>query len=147
MTGDEETPYGELAARMRPALLRLHRRIRLENKVQSYTLTQLSALATVDVRGPLSAGDLAAFERVQPPSMTKVIAVLEEAGLVRRDAHPSDKRQAIIAITPEGADLLASSRRVGDAWLGAQLARLSDEEREQLKALGPILDKLVQDPA
>jgi DNA-binding MarR family transcriptional regulator len=144
VSGDE-APYAELATRMRPALLRLNRRIRLENKVQPYTLTQLSALSTIERRGPLSAGELASFERVQPPSMTKVIATLEDAGLVRRDAHPSDKRQAIIAITPAGAVLLATSRRVGDAWLGAQLARLTDAEREQLSRLGPILDKLVED--
>jgi DNA-binding MarR family transcriptional regulator len=130
---------------MRPALLRLNRRIRLENKVQPYTLTQLSALATVDRHGPLSAGDLAAYERVQPPSMTKVIAVLEEAGLVRRDPQPADKRQAIIEITAAGAALMASSRQVGDAWLGAQLAKLSDDERDQLRQLAPILAKLTDD--
>jgi DNA-binding MarR family transcriptional regulator len=61
---------------------------------------------------------------------------------VRRDAHPTDKRQAIIAITPEGASLLASSRRTGEAWFGAQLARLTEQERQQLRALAPILAKI-----
>jgi DNA-binding MarR family transcriptional regulator len=143
VTGKNDQPDGDLGARLRPALLRLNRRIRMETSVGTHTLTQLSALATVERHGPLSAGDLAAFERVQPPSMTKVIAVLEDAGLVRRDAHPADKRQAIIAITPEGASLLATSRRIGDAWLGAQLAKLEDDERDLLSRLGPILDKLV----
>lgn len=145
MTSDDARRYAELAGEIRPALLRLTRRIRLENKVQPYTLTQTSALATVERHGPLSAGDLASFERVQPPSMTKVIAVLEEAGLVRRDPHPADKRQVIIAITDAGAALLASSRRIGDEWLGSQLAKLSDTEREQLRQLAPILAKLVAD--
>jgi DNA-binding MarR family transcriptional regulator len=131
---------------VRPALLRLNRRIRLENKIQPFSLTQLSALSTIGLRGPLSAGDLAAYERVQPPSMTKVIAVLEEAGLARRDPHPSDKRQAIIAITPAGSALLEATRRSGDEWLGAQLARLTAKEREQLRQLAPILDKLVNNP-
>ncbi len=77
--------------------------------------------------------------------MTKVIAVLEEAGLVRRDPHPTDKRQAIIAITEAGAALMASSRQVGDAWLGTQLAKLTDKEREQLHRLAPILAKIIDD--
>jgi DNA-binding MarR family transcriptional regulator len=139
-----EAPYAELAAEIRPAILRINRRIRLVNRVGPYTLTQLSALSTVDNHGPLSAGDLAAYERVQPPSMTKVIAALEEAGLVRRDAHPSDKRQAIIAITPEGSALLASSRRTSEAWFAGQLAQLSEDEREQLRALAPILAKITE---
>ncbi len=145
MTSDEDGRYAELAGEMRPSLLRLTRRLRLENKVQTYTLTQISALATVERHGPLSAGDLASFERVQPPSMTKVIAALEDAGLVRRDPHPADKRQVIIAITDAGAALLASSRRTGDAWLSSQLAKLTDKEREQLRLLAPILAKLVAD--
>ena len=137
-------PYAELAAQIRPALMRLNRRIRMENKVGPLTLTQISALTTVGIHGPLSAGDLAAYERVQPPSMTKVIAALEESGWVRRDAHPSDKRQAIIAITPRGVELLEHARRVGDAWLGAQLGRLTEVERDELRRLAPILDKLVE---
>jgi DNA-binding MarR family transcriptional regulator len=136
--------HAELAAEVRPAIMRINRRFRLVSRTGPYTATQLSALSTVDNHGPLSAGDLAAFERVQPPSMTKVIAALEEAGLVRRDAHPSDKRQAIIAITPEGSALLASSRRTSEAWFAGQLAQLSEDEREQLRALAPILAKITE---
>jgi DNA-binding MarR family transcriptional regulator len=139
-----DPPYAELAAEIRPAILRINRRFRLVSRIGPYTMTQLSALSTVDTHGPLSAGDLAAFERVQPPSMTKVIAALEEAGLVRRDTHPTDKRQAIIAITAEGSALLASSRRTGEAWFGAQLSHLSEDERQQLHALAPILAKITE---
>jgi DNA-binding MarR family transcriptional regulator len=145
VTSDGSPRFPELAAEIRPALMRLNRRIRMENRDGRHTLTQLSALSTVEQHGPLSAGDLAGFERVQPPSMTKVIAVLEDAGLVRRDAHPTDKRQAIIAITPAGAALLDTSRRVSDAWLGVQLAKLSADERKQLAELAPILAKLIED--
>src|ERR1700750_2705509 len=122
----------ELAALLRPSLLRLTRIIRNQRVDMSVTLTQISAMATLKKRGPMSAGELAAFEKVQPPSMTKVLANLEERGLVRRDAHPSDKRQAIISVTDAGVELLDEERRSRDAWLTRQLAALSPEERALL---------------
>ena len=108
----------------------------------SITLTQLSAMGTLEKRGPMSAGDLAACERVQPPSMTKVLAMLEERGLVRRDAHPADRRQAIIAITEAGTALLDSERRSRDAWLSQRLVQLTPDERALLRNVVPVLDKL-----
>jgi DNA-binding MarR family transcriptional regulator len=110
----------------------------------SITLTQLSAMATLLKSGPMSAGELANCERVQPPSMTKVLANLEERGLVRRDVRPTDRRQAIIAITPAGEELLESERRSRDAWLTKRLATLSSEERVLLQRVVPILDKLAE---
>src|SRR6185312_4035120 len=132
----------ELAALLRPSLLRLTRLIRNQRVDQSVTLTQLSAMATLYKRGAMSAGDLAACEKVQPPSMTKVLANLEERGLVRREPSPADRRQAIIAITPAGEDLLDSERRSRDAWLSRRLATLTPDERALLLRVVPILDKL-----
>jgi DNA-binding MarR family transcriptional regulator len=134
----------ELASLLRPSLLRLTRLIRLQRADQSVTLTQLSALGTLAKRGPMSAGELATCERVQPPSMTKVLAHLEERGLVRRAAHPSDKRQAIISVTPDGEQLLDSERRSRDAWLSRRLAELTPDERALLRSVVPILDKLAE---
>lgn len=110
----------------------------------SVTLTQLSAMGTLLSRGPMSAGELAACERVQPPSMTKVLANLEERGLVRRDAHPGDRRQAIIAITEAGTALVYSERRTRDAWLAPRLSQLTPEERALLRNVIPVLDKLAE---
>jgi DNA-binding MarR family transcriptional regulator len=134
----------ELAARLRPSLLRLQRVLRLQRTNAGLTLTQLSALGTVGSRGPLSAGDLAAAERVQPPSMTKVIAALEDAGLVQRQPHPSDKRQAIIAITSGGRQVLDAVRESGNVWLGEQLTKLSTDERDLLLRVVPVLDRLAE---
>lgn len=106
------------------------------------TLTQLSAMGSLYKRGPMSAGELATCECVQPPSMTKVLANLEERGLVRRDAHPGDRRQAIIAITDAGIALLDSERRSRDAWLSLRLAQLTPDERALLRDVVPVLDKL-----
>jgi DNA-binding MarR family transcriptional regulator len=134
----------ELASLLRPALLRLTRLVRNQRVDMSVTLTQLSAMNTLRKHGPMSAGELASCEKVQPPSMTKVLANLEERGLVRRDVHPDDRRQAIIAITDEGNQLLDSERRSRDAWLSRRLATLTAEERSLLQRVVPILDKLAE---
>jgi DNA-binding MarR family transcriptional regulator len=144
VTAATRSTIAELAAVLRPPLLRLTRLIRNQRVDESVTLTQVSAMACLAKHGPMSAGELAAQERVQPPSMTKVLANLEERGLVRREAHPNDRRQAIIAITDAGNDLLESERRSRDLWLTQQLARLTPEERALLRKIVPVLDKLAQ---
>ena len=144
MTTATRSTIAELAAVLRPPLLRLTRLIRNQRVDESVTLTQVSAMASLAKRGPMSAGELAAHERVQPPSMTKVLANLEERGLVRREAHPSDRRQAIIEITEAGQELLESERRSRDLWLTQQLARLTSEERALLRKIVPVLDKLAE---
>ena len=138
------TPIAELASLLRPALLRLTRLVRNQRVDMSVTLTQLAAMGTLAKKGPMSAGELATCERVQPPSMTKVLANLEEHGFVRRDPHPTDRRQAIIAITPAGQQLLDSERRSRDAWLSRRLATLTPQERALLQQVVPILDKLAE---
>jgi DNA-binding MarR family transcriptional regulator len=144
MTSATRSPTAELAALLRPSLLRLTRLVRNQRVDMSVTLTQLSAMATLHKRGPMSAGELAAHERVQPPSMTKVLTSLEEHGLVRRAAHPTDRRQAIITLTQAGMDLLDSERRERDAWLTRRLAQLTAGERARLRDVIPVLDKLAQ---
>jgi DNA-binding MarR family transcriptional regulator len=144
MTAATRTTIAELASLLRPALLRLTRVVRNQRVDMSVTLTQLSAMGTLRKSGAMSAGELANCERVQPPSMTKVLANLEERGLVRRDVHPSDRRQAIIAITDAGSALLDSEQRSRDAWLTRQLATLSPDERSLLRRVVPILDKLAE---
>ena len=134
----------EVAAALRPSLLRLTRILRNQRVDTSVTLTQLSAMGTLQKKGPMSAGDLAACERVQPPSMTKVLASLEEKGLVTREAHPTDKRQAIIVLAQAGVDLLDSERRQRDAWLSQRVAQLTSDERAALRDVIPVLDKLAE---
>lgn len=142
MTAPTRTTIAELAAHLRPSLLRLTRTIRNQRVDMSVTLTQLSAMGTLHKHGPMSAGELANCERVQPPSMTKVLSMLEERGLVRRDSHPGDRRQAIMSITDAGIALLDSERRSRDAWLSQRLAQLTPDERAALRNVVPVLDKL-----
>ena len=144
MTTAARTSHAELASSLRPALLRLTRLVRNQRVDTSVTLTQLSALNTLGKHGPMSAGELATQERVQPPSMSKVLAGLEENGLVAREAHPTDRRQAVLTITAAGEELLDSERRSRDAWLSRRLATLSDDERALVERLVPILDQLAE---
>src|SRR3954447_19666970 len=144
MTAATKITIAELAAQLRPALLRLTRIIRNQRVDMSVTLTQLSAMGTLRKSGPMSAGELAACERVQPPSMTKVLANLEERGLVQREVHPTDRRQAVIEITPAGEALLDDERRSRDAWLTKPVVTLSAGEGVLLRGVAPILEKLAE---
>jgi DNA-binding MarR family transcriptional regulator len=131
-----------LAHDLRLAVMRLSRRLRNQRVDTSVTLTQLAALSTLKRKGPLSPGDLAAYERVQPPSMTRVVVALEGMGLVTRTPHPTDGRQVIIGLTPAADELLSAEARAREAWLSARLHELSTEERVVLREAAGIIDKL-----
>ena len=100
-----------LASALRLAVMRLARRMRAERPQSALTLTQLAALATLERHGPLTPRELAAAERVTPPSMTRVVTALEAAGLATRTDHPSDGRQVLLDATDEGRALLREDRR------------------------------------
>ena len=106
------------------------------------SLGQLAALGTVDRHGPMTPGELAAHERVQPPSMTRIVKALEEAGYVTRTPHPTDGRQVVVAVTPAGATLLKEDRRKREAWLAQRLRDLTPEERDLLHRAAEVIDRL-----
>jgi DNA-binding MarR family transcriptional regulator len=142
---DEQPPdAADLAASLRPSLLRLTRTIRNQRVDTSITLTALAALMTVSHGGPMTPGELAASERVQPPSMTKILAGLEGRGLVSRERHPTDGRQVVISITEAGLALVAEERHARNAWLSTALAQLSADELVLLERVRPLLDKLAR---
>jgi DNA-binding MarR family transcriptional regulator len=138
-----------LATGLRISVNRLARRLRVERTVPglgelSLSDTQLAALAALDRHGAMTPGELAGHEKVQPPSMTRVIAALVESGLVMRAPHPTDRRQVVLSTTQAGRDLVSSARRRRDAWLAKRLAQLTPEERATLRSAAPILEKLSQ---
>jgi DNA-binding MarR family transcriptional regulator len=132
----------ELASIIRLSVLRTARRLRSQRVNTAVTLSQLSALVTVKKCGPLSAGEVAAIERVQPPSMTKILASLEAAELIERTAHAEDRRQAIISVTDAGRRLIDDETRARDEWLAERLAGLSAQDRETLVRAAEVLDRL-----
>jgi DNA-binding MarR family transcriptional regulator len=102
----------------------------------------LSVLATLWRNGEMSIGDLAASEKVQPPSMTRTVNALCERGLVARTARPDDKRIVVIDLTQDAQKVLENSRRRKEAWLNRQLAELTPAERQILRDAAPILERL-----
>jgi len=135
----EERP---LASRLRLAVVRLNRRLRAQRTDSAVSLTQLAAMSTLWKCGPLTPGELAAKEGVQPPSMTRVIAALEEAGLATRGPHPTDGRQAIVALTDAGRAFHDAQVSARELWLDKRLAELDAEERELLDRAAAIIDRM-----
>jgi DNA-binding MarR family transcriptional regulator len=134
---------GELTSRLRMVVARMSRRLRQEAN-EGATPSQLAALVTIERHGPITLGDLAGHERVRPPTMTRIVAGLEETGLVRRDIDPHDRRVARVTITPDGARLLARSRTRKDAFLAALLEHLDPDELAVIERAVPILEQLVE---
>ncbi len=138
-----------LATAMRISISRLARRLRVERLGLGGTETvvsdiQLAALAALARHDSMTPGELAEHEKVQPPSMTRVIAVLEERGLVRREPHATDRRQVVLTVTDDGRDLVQRVRRRREAWLAQRLQELTPDERQILRAAAPILEKISQ---
>ncbi|SFN97070.1 DNA-binding transcriptional regulator, MarR family [Geodermatophilus obscurus] len=131
-----------LAHDLRLAVMRFSRRLRNQRVDTSVTLTHLAALSTLKRHGAMSPGELAAHERVQPPSMTRVVVALEERGLVTRTPHPTDGRQVVIGLTDAAERLLTEEARAREAWLSARLHRLTPEERATLREAAAIMEQL-----
>jgi DNA-binding MarR family transcriptional regulator len=134
---------------MRISVSRLARRLRVERlglggPETALSDIQLAALAALERKGSMTPGELAEHEKVQPPSMTRVIAVLEERGLVLREPHSTDRRQVILTATADGKDLVQRVRRRREAWLAQRLQELTPEERQILRQAAPILEKISQ---
>ena len=133
-----------MTSRLRMVVARLSRRLRQEAN-EGATPSQLAALATVERHGPITLGDLAGHERVRPPTMTRIVAGLEETGLLRREIDPSDRRVARVTITREGSRLLARSRTRKDAFLASLLEQLDSEELAVVERAVPILERLIEE--
>ena len=131
-----------VASSLRLAVMRLARRLRAERSDSALTISQIAALSTLERSGPLTPRELAAAERVQPPSMTRIAASLEAAGLVTRTDHPSDGRQVLLAASPEGAAMVREDRRRRDAWLAQRLRDLPPEDLEVLRRAAVVLERL-----
>jgi DNA-binding MarR family transcriptional regulator len=137
-------PPAQLATLLRDAITRLNRRVRQARPVGDLTIAQLSALTSLQLAGALTPGELADAERVRPPTMTKIVARLEERGLVQRTPHPTDRRQVILSATALGRAVLAQFERARDEWLARKLAELTAEERETLRQAAEILQKVAR---
>lgn len=135
----------ELAARLRVVVGRLQRQVR-RRAVGDLTLSQVSALVSLEQHGPLRAGDLAARESVSAPTMTRILAVLEERGLVAREVDSTDRRASWVLLTDTGAEVLTVLRRERTAFLADRLARFDEAGRRRLADAVEVLEQLVALP-
>ena len=134
----------QLAIQLRDAITRVNRRLRQTRPIGELTIAQISALQSLDAAGALTPRELAEAERVQPPTMTRIVARLEERSLVQRTPHPTDGRQVILAPSPLGRELLVEYQRVRDEWLANRIAGLTDADREALRRAAEILVRLAK---
>ena len=133
------------AERLHSAAIHLLRRLRREDDTSGLTAPRLSALSVVVFGGPLTLGALAAAEQVRPPTMTRIVAALEGAGLVAREADPADGRAVLIRATPAGRRLLEEGRTRRTSALTRQLADLPADDLATLERAADILDRLARD--
>jgi DNA-binding MarR family transcriptional regulator len=131
-----------VAGGLRDAIGRLSRRIRSERTDSELSLGQWAALRSLELHGPMTPSELAAHEHVQPPSMTRIVGVLEEHGYVTRTPDPVDRRQVVVAASRAGLDLLTAERRRKDRWISKRLDTLTTDERAALAAALPVREKL-----
>jgi DNA-binding MarR family transcriptional regulator len=144
---DDATAQDALTAAtsVRRGVIRLGRRLRAERPAHDITLLQLAVLAELNDAGPMTPGRLAAAQRVQPQSLTRVLATLEARGLLGRQADPGDGRRALLAITAEGRQILRRDVDQRDSWLAqAMAAQLTPTERELLRLAGELMDRLAK---
>jgi DNA-binding MarR family transcriptional regulator len=134
----------DLASRLRLDIARMARRLRQEAGAE-LSPSQTAALATIERHGPLTPSELAVRERVQRPTVTRVLARLEEAGLIARAADPIDRRSCLVSISPAGAELLEVLRTRKDAYLARRLEALDEADRAALDRAAAVLERMLEE--
>ena len=132
-----------IADRLHSAAIHLLRRLRREDATSGLSAPRLSALSVIVFGGPLTLGELANAEQVRPPTMTRLVSALEDAGLVAREADPEDKRLTRIRATAKGRALLSRGRARRVAALTEEVRALASGEREALARALAILDQVI----
>lgn len=124
--------------------IRLLRLLRREDDRSGLSAPRLSALSVLVFGGPMSLADLAAAEQVRPPTMSRIVDALVEAGLATRDPVPGDRRSVRIAATDEGAKVMEAGRERRVRALAERVQRLAASERRALARGVEILEQLTR---
>ncbi len=125
--------------------MRLSRRLRNERDASDdLSANQLAVLGTLSRHGAMTIGELAAAEKVQPPSMTRTVTTLCDKGLVQRTPRDSDRRVVVVSLTESAQAVIDESRRRKEAWLNCRLRELTPADRQTLRDAAPILERLSQ---
>ncbi|CAL9481054.1 MarR family winged helix-turn-helix transcriptional regulator [Streptomyces albus] len=127
---------------LRAGVMRLSRRLKHQRVDESLSPTEMAVLGTLARCGSATPSELARKEHVQPPSMTRIVAMLEAKGLVRLEAHPEDRRQKVVTQTEQAESMLAAARTKRNAWLAQLVRELDEDDWAVLRAAAPVLEKL-----
>ena len=133
-----------LATRLHSAAIRLLRTLRREDDGSALSAPRLSALSVIAFAGPVSLAELAAAEQVKPPTMSRIVDALVEAGLVTREVHAEDRRSVRIAATEAGRRVMEEGRARRVRALVARLQGLSERERRNLAAASETLERVLR---
>jgi len=133
----------DLPTRVRLVVTRLARRLRQQAEAP-VSPTQAAVLATIDRRGPLTLGELAEAERVQPPTITAAVDRLEQQGLVERRRDARDRRVVDVQVTRAGEQVLYEARSRKSAYLEQRLGSLSARDRATLERAASILERVLE---
>ena len=132
-----------LASELRLSVMRLRRRLASERHPDNLlSMGAMAVLGCLFRNGDLTVGELASHERIQPPSMTRIVNALEEGGFVVRRAHETDGRQVVVVLSEMGRTTLLADRARRDAWLARRLRELTTDERDTLRRAAPLLERL-----
>ena len=132
-----------LASQLRVSVMRLARRLRNERDPENpLGVGAISVLGVLLRHGESTVGQLAAHERVQPPSMTRTVNCLVDDGYAVRRPSETDGRSTLVEISDKGRQILLADRRRRDAWLARQLKDLTPDERDLLRQVAPLIERL-----
>lgn len=132
-----------LASELRLSVMRLRRRLSNERHPDNpLSMGAMAVLGCLFRNGDATVGELAAHERIQPPSMTRIVNALEDGGYITRQAHETDRRQVVVRLTERGRTTLLADRARRDAWLARRLEELTPQERDLLRRAAPLLERL-----
>jgi DNA-binding MarR family transcriptional regulator len=141
-----DTSLTDTASHLRDAIVRTSRRLRQEAAAETgLSPTATAALATINRSGPLTPSELAEFERVKRPSMTRTLGCLEREGLVERTADPADGRSFLVAINDAGRERLARLRRRKSAYLARRLRKLDPDDLATIARAAELLERMRED--
>ncbi|OZE20213.1 MarR family transcriptional regulator [Rhodococcus sp. 05-2254-6] len=139
-----DLPDSRLARDLSVSAMRLNRRLRLRHSSDRLPVAQLSILTTLLREGPMTTGELAARERIKPPSVSRSSHALVELGLMNREPHPTDGRQVVLLLTDAGTATARQEVAAREIALAEQLDELTPQQRQTLAAAARILTEIVE---
>jgi DNA-binding MarR family transcriptional regulator len=134
--------HPDRVAALQDLSLRLTRKLRKHSETE-LTMSQVSALSSIERHGPMRVGELARREQISKSSVTRLVSKLEAMNYLKRTVDPEDGRSFVVAVTVHGHDLLAAARQRANEFLAVQVGRLAEPDRQAILAALPSLERLV----